>query len=167
VLNQAPCHEDVSWEWMHTSTNSWSRHQMEVSFTPRPLYPQGKSPWYPLDRRLGGSESRSGRGVKRKIPSPRRESKSSKRQDAVLRVSLKQRLRYDSNTNANSNLHFCGEEFSVPRNNGDKSSGRTQIVSEKTWRTLRRSDITKRKNRLLYQVYAKLVAKSGFRKKGI
>jgi hypothetical protein len=25
-----------------------------VSFTPRPLYPQGKSPLYPLDRRLGG-----------------------------------------------------------------------------------------------------------------
>jgi hypothetical protein len=25
-----------------------------VSFTSRPLYPQGKSPWYPLDRRLGG-----------------------------------------------------------------------------------------------------------------
>jgi len=24
-----------------------------VSFTPRPLYPQGKSPWYPLDRSLG------------------------------------------------------------------------------------------------------------------
>jgi hypothetical protein len=24
-----------------------------VSFTNRPLYPQGKSPWYPLDRRLG------------------------------------------------------------------------------------------------------------------
>jgi len=23
-----------------------------VSFTPLPLYPQGKSPWYPLDRRL-------------------------------------------------------------------------------------------------------------------
>jgi hypothetical protein len=33
-----------------------------VSFTPRPLYPQGKSPWYPLDRRLGGPQSRSGRG---------------------------------------------------------------------------------------------------------
>jgi hypothetical protein len=31
-----------------------------VSFMPRPLYPQGKSPWYPLDRRLGGSQSRSG-----------------------------------------------------------------------------------------------------------
>jgi hypothetical protein len=24
-----------------------------VSFKPRPLYPRGKSPWYPLDRRLG------------------------------------------------------------------------------------------------------------------
>jgi hypothetical protein len=32
-----------------------------VTFTPRPLYPQGKSSWYPLDRRLGGSQSRSGR----------------------------------------------------------------------------------------------------------
>jgi hypothetical protein len=31
-----------------------------VSFTPRPLYPQGKSPWYSLDRRLGGPQSRSG-----------------------------------------------------------------------------------------------------------
>jgi hypothetical protein len=39
-----------------------------VSFTPRPLYPQGKSPWYLLDRRLDAV-------VKRKIPSPRRESK--------------------------------------------------------------------------------------------
>jgi hypothetical protein len=33
-----------------------------VSFTPRPLYPQGKSLWYPLDRRLGVFQSRSGRG---------------------------------------------------------------------------------------------------------
>jgi hypothetical protein len=24
--------------------------------------PQGRSPWYPLDRRLGGTQSRSGRG---------------------------------------------------------------------------------------------------------
>jgi hypothetical protein len=30
------------------------------SFTHRPLYPQGKNPWYPLDRRLGGPQSRSG-----------------------------------------------------------------------------------------------------------
>jgi hypothetical protein len=36
------------WKWM-------------ISFTPRPLYSQGKSPLYPLDRRLGGSQSRYGR----------------------------------------------------------------------------------------------------------
>jgi hypothetical protein len=34
--------------------------------------PQQKSPWYPLNRRLGGPQSRSGRGDE--IPSPRRES---------------------------------------------------------------------------------------------
>jgi hypothetical protein len=32
--------------------------------------PMVKSPWYPLDRRLGGPQSRSGRGdEKKKIPS--------------------------------------------------------------------------------------------------
>jgi hypothetical protein len=31
--------------------------EVSISFTPRPLYPQGKSPWYPLDRRLGGPQS--------------------------------------------------------------------------------------------------------------
>jgi hypothetical protein len=30
----------IRWKWV-------------VSSTTRPLYPQGKSPWYPLDRRLG------------------------------------------------------------------------------------------------------------------
>jgi hypothetical protein len=35
----------TSWRWM-------------VSFTPLPLYPRGKSPRYPLDRRLGGPQSR-------------------------------------------------------------------------------------------------------------
>jgi hypothetical protein len=38
----------TSWRWV-------------VSFTPRPLYPYGKSPRYPLDRRLGREE---------KIPDP-------------------------------------------------------------------------------------------------
>jgi len=33
-----------------------------VSFTPRPLYPQGKSPFHPVGRKLGGPQSRSGRG---------------------------------------------------------------------------------------------------------
>jgi hypothetical protein len=29
---------------------------------PRPLYPQGKSPWYPLDRRPSGVQSQCGHG---------------------------------------------------------------------------------------------------------
>jgi hypothetical protein len=41
---------------------------MEVSgqLHVRPRYPQGNSPWYPLDRRLGGPQSRSGRGGEEK-----------------------------------------------------------------------------------------------------
>jgi hypothetical protein len=34
-----------------------------ISFTTLLVYPQGKSPWYPLDRRLGGPHSRSGDAV--------------------------------------------------------------------------------------------------------
>jgi hypothetical protein len=47
-----------------------------VSVTPRSLYPQGKRPWYPLHRRLGGPQSRSGRGgeVKNSHPLPGLES---------------------------------------------------------------------------------------------
>jgi hypothetical protein len=41
-----------------------------VSFTPRLLYFQGKNPWYPLDRRLGGLQSRSGRGGEDKNSEP-------------------------------------------------------------------------------------------------
>jgi hypothetical protein len=37
----------TSWRWV-------------VSFTPWSLYPRGKSPRYPLDRRLGGPQSRPG-----------------------------------------------------------------------------------------------------------
>jgi hypothetical protein len=32
--------------------------------------PQGKSPWYLLDRRLGGPQGRSGRGGEEKNPQP-------------------------------------------------------------------------------------------------
>jgi hypothetical protein len=45
---------------------------MEVSghiHTPAAI-PQGKSPWYPLDRRLGGPQSRSGRGGEEKNSQP-------------------------------------------------------------------------------------------------
>jgi hypothetical protein len=41
-----------------------------VNFTPWPLYPREKSPRYPLDRRLGGPQSRSGRFGEVKIIDP-------------------------------------------------------------------------------------------------
>jgi hypothetical protein len=42
----------------------WLRHWMEVSgqFHASAALPQGSSSWYPLDRRLGEPQSRSGRG---------------------------------------------------------------------------------------------------------
>jgi len=45
-------------EWRYISTHSW-RRKWVVDFTPRPLYPQRKGPWYPFDRRLGGHQRRS------------------------------------------------------------------------------------------------------------
>jgi hypothetical protein len=51
-----------------------TRWRWVVSFTTRPLYPQGKTPWYPFNRRLGGPRSRSGRGGEEKNTQPRRES---------------------------------------------------------------------------------------------
>jgi len=52
-----------------------------VSFTPQPLYHLGKSPPYPLDRRLGGPQGRSGHDVEEKNfqPSPGIEPRSSDR----------------------------------------------------------------------------------------
>jgi hypothetical protein len=47
-----------------------------VSFTLWPLYSQGKSPWYPLNRRLGGPRAGVDAMEKRKIPSPCRDSNS-------------------------------------------------------------------------------------------
>jgi hypothetical protein len=38
-----------------------TRWRWVISVTSRPLYPHVKSPWYPLDRRLGEPQSRSGR----------------------------------------------------------------------------------------------------------
>jgi hypothetical protein len=50
--------------------NLGTRWTWVASFTPRPLYTQGKSPWYPLDRSLGGPQSRSGRGGEEKNSQP-------------------------------------------------------------------------------------------------
>jgi len=37
-----------------------------VSFTLQPLYPQGKRPRYPVERRLGGYQIQSGHGDKKR-----------------------------------------------------------------------------------------------------
>jgi hypothetical protein len=47
-----------------------TRWRWVVSFAPRPLYPQGMSPWYPLGKRLGGPQSCSGRGGEEKNSQP-------------------------------------------------------------------------------------------------
>jgi hypothetical protein len=47
-----------------------NRWKWVVSFRLRPFYPQGKSPWYPLDKRIGGPQSQSGRGSEEKNSQP-------------------------------------------------------------------------------------------------
>jgi hypothetical protein len=47
-----------------------TRLRFVISFTPRSLYPQGKSLWYTLHRRLGGPQSRSRHGGKEKNSQP-------------------------------------------------------------------------------------------------
>jgi len=54
--------------------NLGTRWRWVVSFTAQPLYPQIKSPWYPLDRRLGKPQNQSKCGAKeKKIPTPARD----------------------------------------------------------------------------------------------
>jgi hypothetical protein len=60
-------HHDMKTSWGSGGKNLHildlgTRWRWVVSFTPRPLYPQGKSPWHPLDRRLGGPQNRSEHG---------------------------------------------------------------------------------------------------------
>jgi len=56
-------------EWIYSSTHSLNRHV--VSFRRRPLFSQGKSPRYPSDRGVGGTQSRSGRGGENSQPPPK------------------------------------------------------------------------------------------------
>jgi hypothetical protein len=46
----------------------FSRHRTEMSglLKRRPLYTRERGPWYPLNRRFGGPQDRSGRGGKKK-----------------------------------------------------------------------------------------------------
>jgi hypothetical protein len=55
LINEARNHEDTGkWKYSSTILNVGSRWKWMVSFTP------GKGPQYPLDRRLCGTQSRSG-----------------------------------------------------------------------------------------------------------
>jgi hypothetical protein len=64
-------------EWRHSSTipDLGTRWRWVVSFTPLSLYSRGKSPSYPLYRRLGGPQRRSGHCGVEKIFCPFRELK--------------------------------------------------------------------------------------------
>jgi hypothetical protein len=68
-------HHSMKVCWGSGHTAPWildlgTRWRWVVSFTPRPLYPYGKSPWYPLIRGLGGPQSRSGKGGEEKNSQP-------------------------------------------------------------------------------------------------
>jgi hypothetical protein len=61
----APRHKDVlgSGGIVPRILDFGTRWRWVVSFTTRPIYLQGKSPRYPLDRRLGGPQNQSRRGI--------------------------------------------------------------------------------------------------------
>jgi hypothetical protein len=56
--------------YLHPLFDLGTRWRWVVSFTPQLLYLQGKSPWHPLDSRLGGPQSRCGRGGEEKNSQP-------------------------------------------------------------------------------------------------
>jgi hypothetical protein len=64
MLNYAPRHEDVF------RLGGTAPHILDRSIRRRPLYLRGKITWYPLDRKLGGSQCRSRRGGEEKTSQP-------------------------------------------------------------------------------------------------
>jgi len=69
----APRHEGVLGEWRynstHSSTSALDGGEWSTS-CPSCFTPQGKTPWYPLDRRLDGPQSCSGHSGKEKNSQP-------------------------------------------------------------------------------------------------
>jgi hypothetical protein len=57
-------------EYISTIPDLGTRWRWVVSFMPRPLYTLGNRPPVPLDRRLGGPQSRYGRCGQKKSPAP-------------------------------------------------------------------------------------------------
>jgi hypothetical protein len=67
-LSTTPCRHMGEWRYSSTILDLGTRWRRVVSFTSRPLYPRGKRPQYPLDRKLVGPQSWSGcYGVKKSI----------------------------------------------------------------------------------------------------
>jgi hypothetical protein len=56
--------------WLHAFYDLGCMCRWVVNFAPRPLYLQGKSPWYALNRRLCGPQSQSGRRGEEKNSQP-------------------------------------------------------------------------------------------------
>jgi hypothetical protein len=72
-FNWTPRHKDILVEWRYSATHSLtSALDGGEWLTSRPgrFTPQENSPWYPLDRRLGGPQSRSGGGGEEKNSQP-------------------------------------------------------------------------------------------------
>jgi hypothetical protein len=72
-FNWAPRHEGIVGEWKYSSTHSLTSALDEGEWSasrPGRFTPQGKSVWYPLDRKLGGPQNRSRRGGEEKNSQP-------------------------------------------------------------------------------------------------
>jgi hypothetical protein len=64
-------------------------------------YPQGKSPRYPLDRRLGGPQSRSGRGGEEKDVPSSAEHQPGRPSHILVTILTELRLHRNNEFNAN------------------------------------------------------------------
>jgi hypothetical protein len=106
--------------------NCGNRWRWVVSLTPRPLHSQGKSPWYLLNRRLGGPQSRFGRDGEEKNsqPPPGIEPQNS---DRPARSPALHRLSYDSSISLNIysgvQRHLWGNETGINMRVSQKAKG--------------------------------------------
>jgi hypothetical protein len=97
-----------------------------VTFTPRPLYPQGrKNRRYPLDRRLGGSQGQSGQWRREKSLTP-----------AVNQTSAVQPIACLYTDYAIPALNIGGKEFNIIMPFTDCEDGRWMELDCIQWRTL-------------------------------